>query len=169
MKAFLEDRPLGRTLAGALMLLVGLVFLTIVVYYLAQDVSLWFLGRRTVGEVLTLGVERTSENTEGELTFKYWVKYRFTTPGGQVIIDTSTADVREWAALAEGGPVAIVYFPLYPAHNRLDESRFISVLACAYLPLLLVTWASLGVGWYLLQPGRSRSWWFGRDKTQSPG
>jgi hypothetical protein len=42
--------------------------------------------------------------------------------------------------LEEGSPVAVVYFPPYPTHNRLDESRFIPVLACAYVPLV-VSWA----------------------------
>lgn len=40
--------------------------------------------------------------------------------------------------LTEGAAIDIVYFPLYPAHNRLDESRFVSLLACAYLPFIVV-------------------------------
>lgn len=40
--------------------------------------------------------------------------------------------------LTEGATIDIVYFPPYPAHNRLDESRFISILACAYLPFIIV-------------------------------
>jgi hypothetical protein len=56
----------------------------------------------------------------------------------------------------------VVYFPLYPQHNRIQESRFISVLACAYVPLVILAWAALGVGWYLLRPTRVRTWWFSR-------
>jgi hypothetical protein len=34
--------------------------------------------------------------------------------------------------------VDVVYFPLFPAHNRLEESRLVPILACTYLPFLLV-------------------------------
>lgn len=37
----------------------------------------------------------------------------------------------------QGASVAVVYFPLYPAHNRLDELPYIPILACAYVPLVL--------------------------------
>jgi hypothetical protein len=38
------------------------------------------------------------------------------------------------AGMEKGSVVPVVYFPPYPSHNRLDESRFVSVLACAYVP-----------------------------------
>ena len=40
--------------------------------------------------------------------------------------------------LTEGATLEIVYFPPFPTHNRLDESRFVSLLACAYLPFIFV-------------------------------
>ena len=40
---------------------------------------------------------------------------------GQVITRTSSVGVEEWSLLGEGSSVAVVYFPLYPIHNRLDE------------------------------------------------
>lgn len=46
--------------------------------------------------------------------------------------------------MEKGAPIAVVYFPLYPAHNRLDESPYIPILACAYVPLVL-----FGVGVWL--------------------
>lgn len=45
--------------------------------------------------------------------------------------------------MEEGAPIGVVYFPLYPAHNRLDESPYIPILACAYVPLVLF---GVGVG-----------------------
>jgi hypothetical protein len=47
----------------------------------------------------------------------------------------------EFAAggLMSAPTVDIVYFPLYPEHNRLEESRFVPILACTYVPLLVVT------------------------------
>ncbi|MGD9046659.1 MAG: hypothetical protein PVF77_01275 [Anaerolineae bacterium] len=55
--------------------------------------------------------------------------------------------------LTEGATIDIVYFPPYPAHNRLDESRFISILACAYLPFIIVGIIATVVGWRLVRRG----------------
>lgn len=157
------DRAVGRTIAAILLLLVGLACLGYLAYSLANDLSIWVLGRQTEAEVMELGVIRTNEAEEGELTFDYFVKYRFSTPGGQVIVDTVLLDVREWGALTEGGPVDVVYFPLYPQHNRVDESRYVTVLACAYIPLAMLAWGALGAGLYLLRPAQVREWWFSRE------
>lgn len=48
--------------------------------------------------------------------------------------------------MVEGQGVDIVYFPLYPVHNRLDESRFVALLACAYLPFVFVGVSAIIVG-----------------------
>ena len=112
--------------------------------------------------VLDLWVEQTNQVEEGDLTFQYFVKYAFMTPSGQIFVGSSPVAGQEWGALSIGGPIDIVYFPLYPAHNRLDESRFVSVLACAYVPLLALSWICLAIGWYLLDPRRDRDRWFGR-------
>jgi hypothetical protein len=49
------------------------------------------------------------------------------------------------------GQVPIVYFPLYPAHNRIEESRYVPVLACTYLPFLVMAGAGLLVARHLLR------------------
>jgi hypothetical protein len=41
--------------------------------------------------------------------------------------------------MEEGKAVGVVYFSLYPEHNQLDESRFVTILACAYMPFVLVS------------------------------
>jgi len=173
MERFLKGH--GRTLAGVLFLVIGLTLLTFMVVYLAGDVSIWVLGRHTTAEVVDAWAEQTSESEEGELTFQYFVRYRFTTSDGQVITGISSVGTAEWAGLGLGGPVdavhyeqehipvygiggleeggqvAVVYFPPYPAHNRLDESRFVPILACAYLPLALLSLAGLVAGWHLMR------------------
>lgn len=153
-------RSVGKTVVGGLLLILGLLCFGLLIYGLVTDLSLWVLGRRTVAEVVDLWVERTSESDAQELTFEYFVSYRFSTPGGKVTNSSSRLDVREWGALELGGDVMVVYFPLFPQHNRVDESRFVPMLACAYVPLLVVAWASLGAGWYLLRPARVQAWWF---------
>jgi hypothetical protein len=69
----------------------------------------------------------------------------------------------------KGGPIDVVYFPLYPTFNRLDETRFIPVLACAYIPLILLGWVGLAVGRYLVWPasGSVEGWSFQRILRQN--
>ena len=165
MGTFFQERRPGRVLVGALLLLAGLLCLAFVLYSLGRDISVWVLGRPVEAEVVELSVVRTSGSEEQEMTFDYYVTYRFTTPGDRSIVNRVKAGVREWGALNEAGPVSVVYFPLYPAHNRLDDSRFVSLLACSYLPLMVASWAALGVGLYLIQPGGIRESWFA-DRTE---
>ena len=54
-------------------------------------------------------------------------------------------------ALAVEERVPVVYFRLYPKHNRLDQSRFIPALACAYVPLLVVGVGGLVAAWRFLR------------------
>jgi hypothetical protein len=136
---------------GVVLLLVGLAAATFVLASLAADLSLWLLGRRTAATVVDQWAERVGEQEEGELTFRYFVRYEFTAPGGQVVNKTGPLSVLEWGALETGGPVSVVYFPLYPAHTRLEEGRFIPILLCSYLPLALVGWAGLSGGWHLIR------------------
>lgn len=155
-------RSFGRTLGGVLLLVLGILLLAWMLYSWARDLSIWVLGQPVEAEVVELWVERTSDNVEGDITFRYFVRYRFQSPSGEVFIRTSAVDVREWGSLSEGGTVDVVYFPLYPQHSRLDEARFVSLLGCAYIPFTVVALASLMGGWYLLRPTERRRWWFSR-------
>jgi len=122
-------RSVGKMVAGVLLLILGLLCAGILVYGLVTDLSIWVLGRRTMAEVLDLWVERTSESDAQELTFEYFASYRFTIPGGKTITSSSKLDVREWGSLEKGGDVSVVYFPPIPRHNRVDEARFVPMLA----------------------------------------
>jgi hypothetical protein len=161
--------------AGMLVLVVALALLGFVVFNLVQDASLWVLGRRTTAQVVGVWIERAAEAQAEAPTFRWFIRYQFNTPGGQVVTGVSRISANEWAAMGhsdpvdvvydedgsvpqpglgaveDGGSVDIVYLPAHPAHNRLDESRFVPVLACAYLPLILLGCAGLAVGRGLLQ------------------
>jgi hypothetical protein len=54
-------------------------------------------------------------------------------------------------ALAVEEQVPVVYFRLYPQHNRLDQSRFIPAFACAYVPLVAAAVGALVAAWRLLR------------------
>jgi hypothetical protein len=140
-----------------MLLLIGAAAAAFVLGSLAADLSLWLLGRRATATIVDQWAERVGEQDEGELTFRYFVRYEFTSPGGQVVTKTSSLSVLEWGALETGGPVSVVYFPLVPAHTRLEEGRFIPILLCSYLPLTLVGWAGLAGGWHLIRSVIPRS------------
>lgn len=162
--AVTSSASLGQVLGALALFILGVALAGFLVYNLARDVSLWVLGREATAEVLSLWVEPVEDVQEGEMSFRYYMEYQFETPGGRTITKTTRLDVREWGALEEGGPVRIVYFPLVPSHSRLEESRFVAALACAYLPLVVVAWALLGAAWYLIRPATERRWWFASSK-----
>jgi hypothetical protein len=163
-----------RQLVGALVTGLGLALMAFVVLNLAQDGSLWILGRHTEAQIVGMWVEQDVDESDDTPACRWFVRYRFTTPGGRAVTGVSRVSARELASLGHSGPVDIVYagenappgdggaiedggwvhvvyLPLYPAHNRLDESRYVPVLACAYVPLILVGIAGLALGRGLLQ------------------
>ena len=166
--------PLLRTLVGSALLTIGLGCLAFITINLATDLSIWVLGRRTSAQVVAAWAEETSGENATEQTFEYFVRYRFSTSSDEVFTRTTRVGVQEWGGLGMGGPVgavyqeqrkvpthsvgglkggrsvAVVYFPLYPAHNRLNDSRFAPLLACTYVPLIGLGWAGLAAGRNLL-------------------
>jgi hypothetical protein len=56
----------------------------------------------------------------------------------------------------EGRPIAVTYFPLYPAHNRLDESRSVPILACTHVPFVVLGDALLVLGPQLIRSSGNR-------------
>jgi hypothetical protein len=192
--AFLDDHPASRSVLGILLVAIGLACFLFVVVNLVQDLSLWVLGRRTIGQVVDMWAEPISAEGSAEIAYRYYVRYEFTTPKGEVISGTSSVAASEWSGLGSSGgssssagvlgdepetasgvyqeqalvpqhtigglekgmPIAVVYFSLYPRHNRLDESRFVPILACAYLPLLVVGSLALVGGLHLFRSGMGR-------------
>jgi hypothetical protein len=170
-----ERAGLVRQSAGVLVLVTGLALLTLVLFYLVQDASLWVLGRRTTAQVVGMWIEQDAKARTEAPAFRWFIRYQFRTRDDRVVAGVSRVSATEWAAMghsgpvevvydaeggsaegeageiADGGHVAIVYFPAYPAHNRLDESRFAPILACAYVPLILFGCVGLVAGRSLLQ------------------
>ncbi len=148
-----DDHPVLRLLGGGLVLVVSLFLAALLAWQLARDLAIWVLGRDVEAEVVDLWVEQVGAQDEGELDFQYYMTYRFATPGGETITETTTLSVAEWAGgYEEGGRVGVVYFPPYPKHNRLDDSRFVPALACSYVPAILVAVALVVAGWQLFRP-----------------
>jgi hypothetical protein len=152
----------------------GLALLVLVGFNLVQDASLWVLGRQTEAQVVAAWIEQDTQERADAPTFRWFIRYQFKMRDGQVVTGTSRVSAQEWAsiggadpvdvvyeereigeqgdvgAVEDGSWVDVVYLPAYPAHNRLDESRFVPVLACAYIPLILMGAAGLAAGRGLL-------------------
>jgi hypothetical protein len=176
-------------LVAAILFLLAAVFSLFVFIELGQDLALWLFGERVEAAVVDRWALPLGEDGQGELSFRYYVQYRFETPAGQVYTRTTTIGSQEWAgggyagsskprvdfydqeavgpaapvyqeqkhliefaggALAVEERVPVVYFRLYPQHNRLDQSRFIPAFACAYVPLVVAAVGGLLMAWRLL-------------------
>jgi hypothetical protein len=145
--------PVIKRIGGVFLFLIGVLFLAATFYYAVQDIPLWVFGRQAKAEVVELWVEQLNqleERENGELQFSYNLKYQFTTPSGRVVKKNATAGPTEWSSMWEGQQIDIVYFPLYPNLNRLDDSRWTFFLSCTYIPLIIIGLIGLRVGWYML-------------------
>jgi hypothetical protein len=145
------------TAGGLLLLSIGLACLVFLGFNVARDFALWLVGRTILGEVTEQWVERLDDRQEGELTFRYLIRYRYTASNGQTFARDSTLSANEWSGLTVGSPVSVIYFPLYPAHARLEDRRYAMVYMCAYLPFGLLAWVSLRAGWHLFRSARTDS------------
>jgi len=145
--------PVMKRFGGVLLLAIGLIVFIPMLSFAVKDFPLWVFGRHIQAEVLETWVEQTNDIDDregGELKFEYYLRYQFATPGGRVITKTSRASATEWSGMGEGQNIDIVYFPLYPNLNRLDDSRWVLFLSCTYLPLIVISFIGLRVGWYML-------------------
>ena len=57
----------------------------------------------------------------------------------------------EWSDLYRGTPLTIGFFPLYPEHNRLNDTRFLPLHTTAYLAALAISAIALIIGRELLK------------------
>jgi hypothetical protein len=194
----LEEHPSLKRGMGLLLLVMGIALLAFLLFALGKDLSLWIFGRSATAQVVDAWAKATNSGDQEELTFHYYVRYRFTTPEGQAIVSTKSVSAQEWVGVghgsrgqggvdfysgeaegpvppvyqeqehlsefAEGGiasaaEVPIIYFPLYPAHNRLEESRFVPLLACTYVPLLVMAGLALIGARELLRTDPTQDHW----------
>ena len=103
--------------AGALLVAIGLICLSVVVINLTKDFTIWVFGQRATAEVVGAWIEQVNDDAS-EPTFQYFVRYRFAIADGRVVTGTARVGAQEWAGLGMGGWVGLVagrYF-IQPAH-----------------------------------------------------
>ena len=146
----LRDDSVGKKIVGIVIFAFGLIFCFLLLKNAATDFPIWVFGRQTTGVVEKKWYELIEENNAGELSFNYFISYRFTSPNGESLFGSTRLSAQEWMTHKEGGEVGIIYASFNPSINRVDDSRFRPLLACSYIPFILIVWFSLVWGWNIL-------------------
>lgn len=149
MSTFFTDKSLVKMLGGLALLALGLLFSFLLIRNAVRDFPIWFFGDGVLGVVEEKWYEITGEEDAEELTFKYFVRYNFISPDGEKITESTSLSAQEWSALIDGGAVRVVYSPLNPSNNRIDDSRFKPLLLCSYIPFLILSIIFVVLGWNL--------------------
>ena len=146
----LRDDSVGKKIVGFVIFAFGLILCILLIKNAAKDFPIWVFGRQTTGVVEKKWYELVGENNAGELAFDYFLSYKFASPNGETLTGSTSLAAQEWMAHEEGGEVDIIYASFNPSINRVDDSRFRPLLACSYIPFILIVWFSLVWGWNIL-------------------
>lgn len=149
MFKFNEYSSLTKKISGGLLLTIGLIVSFILIRNIIRDFPIWFFGERVVGIVEESWYELVDENA-GELTFTYYVRYNFDGPEGEEFTGSSRLGAQEWMGLSPGTEVIVMYSSLNPENNRIDDSRFMPMLLCSYVPFVIIAWFLVVNGWKIL-------------------
>jgi hypothetical protein len=146
---FFQKFSLPNLIGGLILFVIGLALFGLFINLAVKDFPIWIFGQKVTGVVEEKGYELIEENA-GELSFTYYVNYSFITNNGESLSGTSSLSALEWSALVEGDDIVIVYSPFNPDNNRIDDSRYLSLFLCSYVPFILIIWFLLKQGWNLL-------------------
>jgi hypothetical protein len=167
-----EAKNLKRVV-GALLLFGSLIIAAFLIFSLAKDLAIWGFGRQVSAVMVDRWTEETSEEGVREKTFQYFIKYQFETEDGRLVTRVTSVGAREWVGFGMpgesgivykeqeivpaddmrnaqlGNTVDVIYFPLYPEHNRLNDMRYIPLYLCLYIPTLALSLIGIRIGWSL--------------------
>lgn len=115
---------------GGLFALVGMLFLTTAWLPVWNDYrhGKQFATRGALSSGMVLTKSRESAGSVMVLGYTehlvdYWVRYRFTTQGGQKIEDDAKVTPEEWGFLQERGPVNVRYLPDDPETSHVSGQK----------------------------------------------
>jgi len=143
-------------ITGFVILVLGLWLFSFLLVSLSDNLPLWLLGQTVSAQVDESWVEKTGENRAGEQSFQYFIQYSFTTLDGDNLSGTSSVAVGEWLLLDAVGEIQVVYLPANPSVNKLSDARFIPLILCSYIPLIIIGLSLLLAGWSMLTKGFQR-------------
>lgn len=150
MLDFSNTHPTVKKIIGFVLLAIGLAFLGLFVRNTISDFPIWFFGRSATGVVEEKWYNLIEQENSADFNADYFMSYRFTSPEGNIISGSTQMAAQEWSAYVEGAEIPIVYSPINPENNRVDDSRFMPLLLCAYVPFIFLIWFCLKTGWNIL-------------------
>jgi hypothetical protein len=143
-------KSFSRKIGGFLLLSIGLLVFFMVSKYMIKDFPIWFIGQDVSAIVKETWYEKVNLDDPADMTFEYFVRYEFTTEKGKIIIGTSRLGVTEWMRSGPGTNIKITHSPFNAENNRVDDSRYVPLLLCAYLPFIFLLWLGIYSGWNIL-------------------
>lgn len=147
---FANSHPIFKKITGFVLLALGLTFLILFIRNTITDFPIWFFGRSVSGVVEEKWYELIEQENSNDFAADYYLSYRFTAPEGEIISGSTRLAAEEWSAYVEGDEIAIVFSPIDTSNNRVDDSRFVPLLICAYIPFIFAIWFCLSTGWKIL-------------------
>lgn len=139
----------GNLFGGLLLAVLGVGLLIVFVNFSYKDFSIWFFGKEVTGTVEKTYYVQTGE-VEGVRTYEYYIDYFFTTGDGEKYQGTTELSISEYGMYREGGDVKVLYSPFNSTINRVDDSRFMPILFCSYIPVFIIVLLLLVGGWRLI-------------------
>lgn len=128
----------GNLVAGAVLLMVGGIFLVIVTSLYLDDQRYRTAGRTVEATVVGKQLRRATENTGTA----YELTYRLRLDDGRELVRTEATDIPLWERLEEGDAIHVEHVPGDDGSSRIDRQAN---------PVMLVI--GLGVGSLLAFPG----------------
>lgn len=139
----------GNLIGGLLLAALGVGLLIVFVNFSYKDFSIWFFGKEVTGMVEKTYYVQTGE-ADGVRTYEYYIDYFFTAQDGETYQGTTELSISEYGMFREGGDVKVLYSPVNPSINRVDDSRFMPILFCSYIPVFIIVLLLLINGWRLV-------------------
>jgi len=159
----------SKRIGGIVLMTIGLIIFILLVKNMLKDFPIWFFGRDATAVIVENWFEKVDEDDLYNIDYQYYVRYRFTASNGEVIVDTSSVSANEWSGLGAGREVLITYSPLDPSNSRIDDSRYMPILLCSYIPFFILCWLGLMSGWRLLDlqlKNAEQQPWIKKDKSE---
>lgn len=142
---FTYPHPVIKKIGAIALFTVGLFLLGFMITISIRDFPIWFFGKNVSGVVDETWYELIEKETN-DFNANYFMSYKFTSQDGEVYTGRTQMSDYEWSGLATGDEVAILYAPTNPANNRLDDSRFVPLMVCSYIPFIIFIWVCISTG-----------------------
>lgn len=150
MLDFSNFPPIVKKAAGILILLIGLFFFGLLIRNTVRDFPIWFFGESATGVVEEKWYELISSENSNEFAANYFLSYSFKDAEGKRLTGSTSFSALEWGGFVEGDPIPIIYSSLNPKNNRVDDSRFLPLMLCSYIPFIFIVWFCLTTGYNIL-------------------